>query len=50
MASSEDGRVVEVCDQSVLEVLNGEFPDEQLRELLGKETIKGFNAVKTYMW
>lgn len=50
MASSEDRLVVEVCDQSVLEILNGEFTDSKLRRLFGEETQKGFDALKMYMW
>ena len=50
MASSSDRYVVEVCDQSVLEVLNDEFEDDQLRKILKKETLVGFEALKTYMF
>ena len=49
ISQSEDGRVVEVCDQSVLEALNDEFDDELLIQLMGESTREGFAAIKTYM-
>lgn len=49
MASAEDGHIVEVCDQSVLEVLNCDFDEKTLRRLLHGKTLEGYEAVKTYM-
>lgn len=49
MASSEDNRVVEVCDQSVLEVLNDEFGGNVLKRYLGTNTAEGYRALKQYM-
>ena len=50
MASSEDRRIVEVCDQSVLEALNDEFDDNVLIPLMGENTKVGFAALKSYMY
>ena len=50
MASSDDNLVVEVCDQSVLEAIYGEFPHEKIRKMLGKETQKGYDALQSFMW
>ena len=49
MASSEDNRVVEVCDQSVLEELNDEFSGNTLKRYLGTNTVDGYKALKQYM-
>lgn len=49
MASSEDNLVVEVCDQSVLEVLNDQFDDKVLKRYMGTNTRDGFKAIKQYM-
>ena len=48
MASSEDIRVTEVCDQSILELLYDEFGDD-IEEYFGEKTKEGFNAIKEYM-
>ena len=50
MAGSKDDEVVGVCDYSVLEVLTGEFKDEEIIPLLGEHTKEGYLAVKQYMW
>ena len=50
MASSDDGLVVEVCDQSVLEALNDEYDLNDLRFLMGPKTQEGVDAVKQYMY
>lgn len=50
MASSDDGHIVEVCDQSVLEALNDEFDDKLLFPLMGENTKVGFAALKSYMY
>lgn len=49
MASSEDNRVVEVCDQSVLEELNDEFSGNTLKRYLRANTADGYKALKQYM-
>ncbi len=49
MASSKDNLVVEVCDQSVLEVLNDEFDEGVLSEYMGTNTQNGFRTIKQYM-
>ena len=50
MASSDDGLVVEVCDQSVLEALNDEYDLNKIRFLMGPKTQEGADAVKQYMY
>ena len=50
MASSDDIKVVEVCDQSVLEALYGEFDEKTILPYMGKKTKEGFMAVKEYMY
>lgn len=50
MASSDDVRVVEVCDQSVLEELNDEVDWKDLRGLMGPKTKEGLVAIKEYMY
>ena len=50
MASSEDKLVVEVCDQSVLEVLNDEFDENKLEKYMGTNTKTGYKALKQYMY
>lgn len=49
MASSDDDAVVEVCDQSVLEVLNDEFDDCDIIGYMKPNTKEGFVALKGYM-
>ncbi|MBO5514199.1 MAG: hypothetical protein J6D57_10420 [Mogibacterium sp.] len=49
MASSEDNRVVEVCDQSVLEELNDEFDENTLKRYMRANTAEGYKALKQYM-
>ncbi len=50
MSLSIDDRVVEVCDQSVLEVLNDEFDEATLLRYMGPKNKEGFEAIKTYMY
>ena len=49
MACSKDNRVVEVCDQSVLERLNDEFDENILKKYMGTNTSKGYKALKRFM-
>ena len=50
MSNSNDGRVVEVCDQSVLEAINDEIDDDILIGFMGLKTKEGFDAIKNYMY
>ena len=46
----DDIKVGEVCDQSVLEALYGEFDEKTILPYMGKKTKEGFMAVKEYMY
>lgn len=49
MAKSEDDRVAEVCDFTVLEELNDALSDEQLYSFMGEVTAEDFRLIKNYM-
>lgn len=49
MAGSEDKRVQEVCDQSVLETLCDEFRIRTIWSLAGEKTREGIKAISQYM-
>ena len=49
MAASEDVRVQEVCDQSVIEVLYDNYPATKLWPLMQEKTREGYISVSQYM-
>jgi hypothetical protein len=49
MAESEDDRVQEVCDQSVLEAICDVFPVSVFWPMAGEETRDGIKAISQYM-
>ena len=49
MASSNDNRIQEVCDFTILEELYDQFPISKLLPLLGENTRKGYLAISEYM-
>ena len=49
MSLCEDSDVVAVCDQSVLEIICGEYKDKMLLPYMDKATIEGLNTVRQYI-
>lgn len=49
MSLCEDSDVVAVCDQSVLEIICGEYKDKTLLPYMGKGTTEGLNTVRQYI-
>lgn len=50
MARCDDLRVQDVCDQSIIEAVAGEYPDDVIVPLFGKNTLEGLMAVREYIW
>lgn len=49
MAGCRDEKVQEVCDQSVLEAVAGEYSDGVIVPLFAKNTLKGLMSVREYI-
>ena len=49
MAASNDEEVQAICDQSILEVLCGEYQDKILIPLFGEKTLEGLYSVRQYI-
>ena len=49
MAGCSDLKVQEVCDQSVIEAVAGEYRDDTITPYMGKKTIEGLSAIREYI-
>lgn len=49
MSSSNDTKVQEVCDFSILEAICDEYSDDVLLPFLGEKTLEGYNEVRKYV-